>query len=154
MPLATLDYAPPAECVTGRFVARYLQVLAWFSIASTVAAPILFHSLDIDLSPILLFWAAHALKRRSRAARRWVLAIAGLVLVLVAFSFVRAIVAGTAGITVWLGTRKVSDPALWQLAAIVVPLAALAIVPLAVLMSERARREFGCTQQDGNRGGS
>src|SRR5688572_5111444 len=80
MPLATLDHAPSTEFDTGRFVARYLQVLAWMSIASMIAYPIFFNTLHIDLSPIFLFWAASALKRRSRTARKWVLALAGLML--------------------------------------------------------------------------
>jgi hypothetical protein len=76
MALATLDYAPRTELDTGRFVARYLQVLAWVSIASMIAGPIFFDSLYIDVSPFFLFWAASALKRRSPTARKWVLAVA------------------------------------------------------------------------------
>jgi hypothetical protein len=55
MPLATLDYAPRTEFDTGRFVARYLQVLAWVSSASMIAGPIFFDSLYIDVSPSSCF---------------------------------------------------------------------------------------------------
>jgi hypothetical protein len=55
MPLATLDYAPRTEFDTGRFVARYLQVLAWASIVWMIARPIFRGSLHLDLSFIFMF---------------------------------------------------------------------------------------------------
>jgi hypothetical protein len=142
MPLATLDYAPRTEFDTGRFVARYLQGLAWLSIASMIAGPIFFDSLHIDLSPILLCWAASALKRRSQTARKWVLALAGLTLVLLVIMLLWAAVAGTDGMTVSFGAGRIEDPALWQVAAVAVPIAVAVGVPFAVLMSERAGRQF------------
>src|SRR3954463_15422736 len=125
MPLATLDYAPRTEFDTGRFVARYLQVLAWLSIASMIAGPIFFDSVHIDLSPIFLFWAASALKRRSRTARKWVLALAGITLGLLVLMLVWSIVAGTNGMTVSLGSGRIENPALWQVAAVAVPIAVI-----------------------------
>ena len=143
MPLATLDYALRTEFDTGRFVALYLQVLGWVSIASMIAGPIFFDSLHLDLSPIFLFWAASSLKRRSSTARRWVLAIAGLTLGVLILMLVWAMVWGTNGMTVSLGTGEIKNPALWQVVAGVVPIGVLVGVPFAVLMSERARRQFG-----------
>jgi hypothetical protein len=142
MPPATLDYAPRTEFDTGRFVARYLQVLASLSIASMIAGPIFFDSMHIDLSPIFLFWAASALKRRSRTARKWVLALAGLTLGVLVLMFVWAVVAGTNGMTVYFGTGRIENPALWQVAVVAVPVAVVVGVPSAVLVSERARRQF------------
>jgi hypothetical protein len=143
MPLATLHYAPRPEFDTGRFVARYLQVLACLSIASMIASPILFDSARIDLSPIFLFWAASALKRRSRTARKWVIALAGLTLGALALMLAWAVVAGTNGMTVSFGTGRIKNPALWQVAAVAVPIAVAVGVPFAVSISERARRQFG-----------
>src|SRR5438045_2943113 len=40
MPVTVLDYAPRREFDSGRFVARYFQVLAWLLIAWMIAAPI------------------------------------------------------------------------------------------------------------------
>ena len=117
MPLGTLDYAPRTEFDTGRFVALYLQVLAWLSIASMIAAPIFLHSLRIDLSPIFLFWAASALKRRSPTARKWVLALTGLMLGVLVLMLLWAVVAGTKGMTVSFGFGRIENPALWQVAA-------------------------------------
>ena len=80
MPLVILDYAPRTEFDTGRFVARYLQVLAWLSIGWMVASLIFYGSLRLDFSFVLLFWAAAALKRHSPTARKWVLALSGVTL--------------------------------------------------------------------------
>ena len=143
MPLATLDYAPRTEFDTGRFVARYLQVLAWLSIASMIAGPIFFDSLHIDLSPIFLFWAAWALKRRSNTARKWVLALAGLTLGILVLMLIWAVVAGTIGMTVSFGTGQIRNRALWQVAAVAALIAVLVGVPFAVLISER-RQFAGC----------
>lgn len=149
MPLATLDYAPRIEFDTGRFVARYFQVLAWLAIASMIAGPIFFDSLHIDVSPIFLFWAASALKRRSRAARKWVLAVTGLLLGTLLLMLLVALFKGTHGMTLSYGAGTMKDPALWQLAAFVLPMAAVLGVPFAVLMSEHARWQFA-----GARGGA
>src|SRR4051794_12318866 len=137
MPLATLDYAPRPEFDTGHFVARYLQVLACLSIMSMIAGPIFFDSLHIDLSPIFLFWAASALKRRSRTARKWVLALAGLTLGVLVLMLLWAVVAGTDGMTVSYGRGQIKNPALWQVAVVAIPVAAVIGVPFAILMSER-----------------
>ena len=53
-----------------------------------------------------------------------------------------AVVAGTDGITVSFGNGPIKNPALWQVAAVVIPIALVIAVPFAVLMSERARRQF------------
>ena len=142
MPVAPLDYAPRTEFDTGRFIARYLQVLAWLSIASMVAGPILFDSLHIDLSPVFLFWGASALKRHSRTVRKWVLALAGLTLAVIVLILVWATAFGTSGMTVSFGPSRIKNPELWQVALVAVPIVAVVAVPLAVLMSERARRQF------------
>jgi uncharacterized integral membrane protein len=126
----------------GRFVARYLQVLAWLSIGWMIVEPIFFDSLDIDLSPIFLFWAASALKRRSQTARKWVMIIAGFLLSLIVLGLLWAVFGGTDGMTVSYGPRRIENPTLGQVAAFAVTFAAVVGVPFAVLMSERARRQF------------
>lgn len=137
-----LDYAPRTEFDTGRFVARYLQVLAWVSIASMIAGPIFFRSINVDLSPIFMFWAASALKRRSQTARILVLAIGGLMLTTLVGMLLWALIAGTDRMAVSFGTGSVKNPALWQVVAVVVLIAGVVSVPLGVLVSARARRQF------------
>ena len=142
MPPPTLDYAPRIEFDTGRFVARYLEVLAWLSIATMIASLIFSDAARIDFTPLLLFWAASALKRRSRTARMWVLAFAGLTLCGLLVLVVWAIFRGTDGMTISLGGRRFKDPAGWQFAGLIALNTAIVGVPLAVLLSERARRQF------------
>lgn len=139
---ATRDDAPQAEFDTGHFVARYLQVFACLSIAAMIAEPIFFDSLHIDFSPIFLFWAASALKRRSSTARMWVLVLAGLTLGAIILTLAWATIAGTDGMTVSFGFARIKNPALWQVAAVAVSLAVVVGVPFAVLMSDRAWRQF------------
>jgi hypothetical protein len=61
----------------GRFVARYLQVLACLSIVSMVATAIFFDALHIDFSFLLLFWAAEYLIQHNPKARRWTIGVCG-----------------------------------------------------------------------------
>jgi len=144
MPLAMIDDAHRTEFDAARFVSRYFQVLAWFSIASMIAGSIFFDSVRIDLlTPFVLFWAASDLKRRSKAARKWVLVIAWIALGLVVLALLWATIAGTDGMAIILGGRHIRNPALWQLTATAVPLAVMIGVPIAVLVSDRARRQFG-----------
>lgn len=143
MPVATLDYAPRTEFDCGLFVARYLKVLAWLSIALMIAGPIFFDSLSIDLTFIFLFWAASALKRRSQTARKWVLGVLwfslGLLLLVLAWSAWF----GTAGLRLSIGYHQIESPALWILAAYCFAVGAVLSVPFGILMSRRARIQFG-----------
>ena len=142
VPLATLDYAPRPEFDTGRFVARYFQVLACLMIMSMILAPVFFDSFSIDPSPIFLFWAASALKRRSRTARKWVLALGGLMLAAFAMALVEATVSGTAGMTVKVGLRQITNPPFLLFVLITVLGAGVVAVPFVVLLSASARRQF------------
>ena len=137
-----LDYAPRREFDTGHFVARYLEILAWISIASMIAGPLFFDTLRIDLSFLLLFWAASALKRHSATARKWVLGIAGLCLVVSLLMLIWAAVFGTEGMTVSMGGRRTTNPPLWQVLLVSAPIIAIAGIPFGVLVSRRARRQF------------
>lgn len=137
-----LDYAPRTELDVGRFAARYLQFLAWLSIATMISGALFFGRVNIDLSPIFLFWAASGLKRRSPVARRWVLVVGGLLLCGIGVALAVTIVRGTHGMRITFGTREIHNPAVWQVWAFSVLFACVIGVPFAVLMSERARRQF------------
>lgn len=140
---AILDYAVPTEFDTGRFVARYLQVLAWLSIASMVAGPILFRRFSVDLSFIFLFWAASALKRHSPAARKWVLGSSALFVVLLLGLLTQAVLFGTSGLFIVMGGLHIKNPSLWLLIVVLIPTVTIVAVPFVVLYSEKARRQFG-----------
>lgn len=138
-----LDYALAEEFDTGRFVARYLQILGWLSIASMIAAPLVFGRLHFDLSFIFLFAAAGGLKRHNKTARKWVLFVAGAILFLALAMVVKAIFFGTSNMFVSLGGMRVRDPKLWQVIAGAIPLMIVAAIPFVILLSSRARRQFG-----------
>lgn len=141
--VVTLDYARGAEFDTGRFVARYIQVLAWMSIASIITRAMIFDALHLNPSPVFLFWAASALKRRSRTARKWVLWIAGLTLLALIVVDVLTILLGTDGMVLTLGPRRIMNPPIWQALLVSIPIAVAAGIPFVILLSERARRQFG-----------
>jgi hypothetical protein len=138
----TLEYAARTPYGTGDFVAFYLRVLAWVSIAWMAVEPVFFDSFHFNVGFIFLFCAASALKRRSRTARKWVVGIAGVMLAAGIASAAWAVAFGTAGMSVSMGGRRIKDPALWQLLAVVLPMLAIAGVPFVALLSPRARREF------------
>src|SRR2546425_1047667 len=106
-----LDYRPRDEFDTGRFLARYFQVLACLSIAWMIAAPIFFNSLDLDVSPIFMFWAASALRRHSPTARKWVLGVTGLPLAVGTLLFLSVAFFGAKGISVAPGGPPINNPA-------------------------------------------
>ena len=136
-----LDYAPRPELDTGRFVARYLQALALLSIGSMIVTWVR-GRLYVDVSFLFLFWAAAALKRHSRTARAWVIGVCGFALACLVLVAAKGIFFGTSGITVSFG-RRFENPPLWMLLAMSGIMAVVAAVPLLVLLSSRARRQFG-----------
>lgn len=138
-----LDYAPADEFDTGRFVARYLQILGWLSITFMIAAPLLFSRLHVDLSFIFLFAAAGGLKRHSNTARKWVLFFGGAILFLASAMVGKAIFFGTADMFISLGGTKIRDPKLWQVIAGAIALMIVVAIPFFILLSSRARRQFG-----------
>ena len=143
MTTKVLDYAPPPEFDTGRFVARYLQVLACLMVARMVGEPTFFDRLEIDLTFILLLWAASGLKRRSRTARGWVLAISGLFLSLSLYLHVFMILSIPAGRSTSFFGGMIKDPPRWVALLIQLGVIAVYAVPFGVLLSPRAQRQFG-----------
>jgi hypothetical protein len=139
-----LNYAPAQEFDTGLFVARYLQALAVLRVAWMIAGPIFFDRFNLDLSPIILLWLASALKRHSSAARKWLLICSTFGLLLCAYLVAHALIFGTNHLTVHLG-RPIHNPALWQVSLVSLSMATIVGVPFVVLLSARARRQFGLT---------
>ena len=105
-------------------------------------SPIFFDSFHIDFSFILLFWAASHLIRHNHTARKWTVGIAGFIVAAIALMLVYAAIAGTEGMTVSFGTR-IEDPPLWMVAGIAGLLLVLIAIPLCLLLTPKARREFG-----------
>lgn len=125
----------------GVFVGRYLKALGWLSIAGTILRAILFEALFIDLSFILYFWAGNHLIKHNPTARKWVIGMAGLVMVVLLGLTMHAAVAGTHGITLTVG-RKTREPSLFEVELIGAILFALAGIPFVLLLTPQAGREF------------
>jgi hypothetical protein len=127
----------------GKFVGRYFQVIAWLLIASMVMSMIFFQRFIFDFTFILLFWAANHLIRHNATARKWTIYIAGLNFAVIALMLLYACLAGTEGMNVTFGRRIIENPSIGQVATIAIPLILLVGVPLGLLLTPKARREFG-----------
>ncbi|WP_339911199.1 hypothetical protein [Symmachiella dynata] len=127
----------------GKFVGRYFQVLAWLSIASMVISPIFFDSLNFDFTFILLFWVAHHLIRHNATARNWTIGITGFYVALIILMLLYACLAGTESMRVTFGRRIIENPSFGQVATVAIALILLVGVPLGLLLTPKARREFG-----------
>lgn len=128
----------------GKFVGRYFQVLAWFSIAWMVISPIFFDRVHVDFSFVLLFWAAGHLIRHNPTARKWTVGLTGFSVAVLVLMLGYAVISGTDGMTVTFGA-PVEDPPLWMVAAIAGVLLALIAIPFCLLLTPKARQEFGVT---------
>lgn len=127
----------------GKFVGRYFQVLAWHLIVSMIISPIFFDSLNFDFTFILLFWVAHHLIRHNATARNWTIGITGFNAAVIALVLLYASLAGTKSMTVNLGGRIIENPSIGQVATVAIPLILLVGLPLGLLLTPKARREFG-----------
>jgi len=125
----------------GRFVGRYLQVLAWVSIASMAVDPFFFDRLHIDLSFVFFFWAGACLIRHSPTARKWVIGISGLAIFASLAMALYAVTVGTDAMTVTIG-RRIDDPPIGYVVGVVSFLVLSAGIPLALLLTRQARNEF------------
>jgi hypothetical protein len=144
-----LEYARGTEFDTGRFAAIYLRALGALDIVSMIVGWAFFDGCYLDLSFLFMFWAANALEQHSAVARRWVLGIGGLTLAISLFGLAYAAIHGTSGMTIRLGLKQIKDPPLWQVIGGGVAGISVEAVPLLVLLSPRARRQFNARQPDG-----
>lgn len=128
---------------SGKFVGRYFQALAWLSIASMIVIPIFFDHIHIDLTFILLFWAAGHLIRHNSTARKWTLGLTGFCVATITLMLVYAMIAGTDEMTIRFGARIIENPSLWQVAGVAGVFIILAGLPLSLLLTPKAKREFG-----------
>ncbi|TWU12384.1 hypothetical protein CA54_12080 [Symmachiella macrocystis] len=133
----------------GKFVGRYFQVLAWLSIISMIVSLIFFDyfvfefDLRFTFIFILLFWAAHHLIRHNATARNWTIGITGFYVALIILTLLFASLVGTEGMSVTLDGRIIENPSIGQVATVAMPVLLLVGMPLGLLLTPKARREFG-----------
>jgi hypothetical protein len=136
-----LNYAPAEEFNAGRFVARYFQTLAVIAAAWNLVHIVFFNTFYFDLSILIWLWIAHHLKRQNPRARKRTIALCayGVALCFV-ITFV-AVVWGTKGISLHFGLR-LKNPPVWATVLVCDTIGAVFGVPLFVLLSKSARRQF------------
>lgn len=125
----------------GKFVGRYLQVLACFSIASMAASVLFFQTLVIDVSFIFFLWAGAYLMKHHPTARKWVIGVSALCVILSVAVIFDALVLGTDSVLVIIG-RAVDDPALLHVVGIAACFILIASTPLILLLTRQAKNEF------------
>lgn len=126
----------------GKFVGRYFQTLVWLDIASIVVNWIFFHTGYFDCSFMVLYWAAPYLIKHRPAARKWTIGVCGLLLAGLVAIFVYAVMGGTQGMFVELLGKKIEHPSLWQVGVVLSMVGVLVAIPLILLLTPQARREF------------
>ena len=137
----TLDYALRPEMDVGRVVGLYLQVWAMGGLVS-IAISLFLDRPYLDASPLLLWWAGSALKRRSQTARLWCLLLGRIAFYGGSLMVLWGTVVGFNNSTVRLGSMVIHDPPGWMILLITLPMLAIVGVPLFLLESKRAQRQF------------
>lgn len=128
----------------GRFVGRYLQALAALAVLGMIVS--MFRgTLRIDLSFVLLFWAGSALIRHSPLARRLVIVGAAVSSGLAVGVLLMAGRVPLEGVGVSVLGAPVPEPSAALVTLLGAALLVTALVPLVLLLSDRARREFRAT---------
>ena len=126
----------------GRFTGRYLQFLAVLAVAGMILS--MFRgTATVDLSFILLFWAGAALIRHSRLGRTLVLLGAGFTCATAAIVMIVAGRGALETVDVRILGAPVADPSPVLVAALGASLLVAAAIPVALLLTTQARREFG-----------
>lgn len=126
----------------GRFDGRYLQALAAIMVLGMVVA-IFRGTVLIDLSFVLLFWAGSALIRHSPLARRFVIVGSAMTSGLAVGVLLMAGRIPLEGVGVSVLGVPVPEPSATLVALLGGVLLVTALVPLVLLLSRRAREEFG-----------
>jgi hypothetical protein len=93
----------------GLFVGRYFQLLGWLVIGWMAVGLIFYDRFHLDLTFLLLFWAAVHLKKHNPTARKWTLRLAGFFIGFPAILLVHSALVGTDGIRISLG-RPIENP--------------------------------------------
>ncbi len=126
----------------GRLVGRYFQVLAVASVGWMIVSAVFFDRLSVDLTSIVFLWVGHHLVRHHRTARTLTLWIGGVGLAMMPVVVAVGAMVGTERMTISFG-REIEKPTMRQVLAVAAALAVLVGIPMALLLTPRARREFG-----------
>lgn len=133
----------------GLLAGWYLYVCAVLVVVTAIGAAIATNELYIPLvEVILLLWGGAMLRRYRGTARKIVIGVLlWIVMGMAAIAFY-ALSAGTEGWKMWLFGFAVASPPTWLLVAYASVTALIFTPPLCILLTPRARREFGHTVGD------
>ena len=107
-----------------------------------IAGPLFFDAFQFDVSSIFLFWAASNLIRHGQKTRTIIISICILGLSVNLLLFVIAVAIGTESMRISVFGSQINNPAIWQVALMVSAIATILGIPLFLLLSPEAKREF------------
>lgn len=142
----------------GGLVGRYFQASACVSLMGLLISALFFDQAYFDFSAVLFFWLGSGLVRHQRAAWKW--AVGGLILCLmvVVFLVFGYVFFGPEGFFVRLGPIQMVNPSPGPFALVGVVLTGFLLVPLALLLTPKAKAEFsnnsGVVGKEGQGGGN
>lgn len=126
----------------GRFVGRYLQLLACVSVVSMIISAFWYDAVNIDLTFILLLWGAEHLIKHNPTARRWMIGLLGVMLASMVALILVAVFGGTESMTIRFGGSKIEHPSLETVSMWAGISAVVAGIPFGLLLTPKARKEF------------
>ena len=137
---AVASFSPRFDA--GKLAAKYLQLLACLSVAATLVGLLFFDRLNLDISPLLLFWASKHLANHGKTARKWVIGICYFNLIGIAFLFVLTLYYGTGKDSPIEFRSGIDAPGILQIALLSCILSVLLVIPVWILRTPEAKREF------------
>jgi hypothetical protein len=126
---------------TGKFVGRYFQVLACASFVVAIVERWQSDRMVFDLTWVVFLALGHFLIRHRNGARLVTLALCGLVLIGAICAVAYGSVAGEYA-SLSIGAFKLEEPTFQQLLAFASVLSVAAAIPLLLLLTPQAKREF------------
>ncbi|MEM6552442.1 MAG: hypothetical protein AAF750_10010 [Planctomycetota bacterium] len=128
-----------------KFVSIYFWVLGYLGLASLIISLVMFmltqSALWFDFSFIIYLWAGSELGRRNLKARVWTIRLCIVVICLIVLMHVLGVFFGNSEWRVSIGV-DIESPEYWQVLVVSALLLMLATIPLVLLLTPAARRQF------------
>lgn len=132
----------PRRFDAGFLTACYLRIIGGLWILALLVELLNFGRFNLDLTPALLFWAAYNLSRHGNRTRKLIISLCILSLAVDLILLVVAVAVGTDQMEISFPGTTIRNPAVWQAALSALMIAVAVGVPLWLLLSPEARREF------------
>ncbi len=131
----------------GKIVGRYFQVMGVVSLLTIAIQFLLSHSLRVDFTFLLMFWAGHHLVRHNPTARNWTIGVCGFVMIVLLGLYGYVLYHGTGQMSVQFFWKHYENPSLRTFTVVTVFIEVLLGFPVAMLLTPQARREFRSNDQ-------